>query len=521
MMVSTLVAGGYATEHDANAAITLRQPGEYRVDADGDRNSTIATVRRGDAEVSVSGATAGSTFPLHHGQSATISGMDTVAQEVAAAAPPDEFDRWCEARDRREQQSQSTEYVSPEMTGYEDLDANGVWREEPQYGWVWAPRVEVGWAPYHYGHWVWVEPWGWTWIDDASWGFAPFHYGRWALLGGGWVWVPGTRVVRPVYAPALVVFVGGPGLGGGGFAAWFPLGPREVYRPAYRVSEVYVRQVNVTHVTNINVVNERYINQRVPGAVTAVPRETFVSARPVARSAVRLDARELAQAQVVGTTAPIAPRRESVLAGSPRAGAPPARYAERTVVVRTAPPQPPVSFRAKQQALEANQGRPLDAGQLSGLRNSAPPPRPLVRTIPPATPQLQRIERPPAFQNPPSRRTEDVRPPQAPQPPRPVEVVRPQPPSRRTEEARPSQAPQPPRPVDVVRPQAPPRPAEAPRPQAPPRRIEEARPPQTPPPAAGPAEAPPSRPAAVERREPKNERKPERKVEKKEEKKQN
>ena len=86
-----------------------------------------------------------------------------------------------------------------------------MWSEAPEYGPVWRPRtVEIGWAPYRDGRWAWVEPWGWTWIDDAPWGFAPFHYGRWAMVGGGWVWVPGRMVVgvRPVYAPALVVFVG-------------------------------------------------------------------------------------------------------------------------------------------------------------------------------------------------------------------------------------------------------------------------------------------------------------------------
>src|SRR5215472_14147187 len=129
-------------------------------------------------------------------------------------------------------------------------------------------------------------PWGWTLIDDAPWGFAPFHYGRWAMAGGGWVWVPGRMVVgvRPVYAPALVAFVGGGGVGIG-VAAWFPLGPGEVYRPAYHVSEVYVRNVNVAYVSNVSVITSVgpvvYANQRVVGAVTVVPHEVFVGARPV------------------------------------------------------------------------------------------------------------------------------------------------------------------------------------------------------------------------------------------------
>src|ERR1035441_183444 len=94
---------------------------------------------------------------------------------------------------------------------------------------VWVPNgTPGGWAPYHFGHWVWVDPWGWTWIDDAPWGFAPFHYGRWAYAGAGWVWVPGAMAARPVYAPALVAFVG---FGGAGMTAGFPLGPGEVYPP--------------------------------------------------------------------------------------------------------------------------------------------------------------------------------------------------------------------------------------------------------------------------------------------------
>ena len=105
----------------------------------------------------------------------------------------------------------SVRYVPRAMIGVEDLDDNGTWSIVAAYGTVWVPRVPAGWAPYRFGHWAWIEPWGWTWIDDAPWGFAPFHYGRWAFVGDRWVWIPGAIVARPVYAPALVVFVGGNG----------------------------------------------------------------------------------------------------------------------------------------------------------------------------------------------------------------------------------------------------------------------------------------------------------------------
>ena len=93
-----------------------------------------------------------------------------------------------------------------------------------------------------------------------------------------------VSLIPGLYATSLDV--GGSSFG---VAAWFPLGPREVYRPSYHVSEFYVRQVNITHVTNVSVTNVTYVNQRVPGAVVAVPHEAFVSARPVSRAAVRLE----------------------------------------------------------------------------------------------------------------------------------------------------------------------------------------------------------------------------------------
>jgi hypothetical protein len=405
-----------------NAAVTLLRAGDYRIDADGNSSVTTVTVRAGDAQVTGGGE----AFTVRPRESARVIGMDQVSQEMGPAPPPDEFDSWALARDRHEDELvQSARYVPRDMIGYEDLDDNGVWSEEPDYGWVWRPRVVVaGWAPYRFGHWAWVEPWGWTWIDDAPWGFAPFHYGRWAMAAGGWVWVPGRMVagVRPVYAPALVAFVGGGGFGAG-VSAWFPLGPREAYVPAYHVSEVYVRQVNMAHVRVIdraNAVNARYMNQGVPGAVTAVSRETFVGARPVGRATVTVDVRAAAQARVVGTAAMIAPERVSVIghAGPPMA-APPARFVERTVVVRNAPPPPPVSFAARQQALAANDGRPLEPAQVERFRMTAPARAPMVRQAPAAAPAMApRNERPfqgnpnrPAVAPLPERRPENVAPP--------------------------------------------------------------------------------------------------------------
>jgi hypothetical protein len=462
-----------------NAAISLLRSGDYRVNADGENADTMINVRGGEAEVTAGGH----AFPVRSGQSAHLAGMDNPSQDIAAATPPDGFDGWCQSRERREASAVSARYVPREMVGYEDLDENGVWVDVPPYGMVWRPRTVVaGWAPYHNGRWAWVEPWGWTWIDEAPWGFAPFHYGRWAFAGGGWFWVPGRMAVgvvavRPVYAPALVAFVGGSnfnvaiGVGGGvGMAAWFPLGPGEVYRPAYHVSAVYVQNINIVHVSNVTVINQvnvtnvHYANQTVVGAVTVVPHEAFVGARPVAVAAVRVPVGAMARVEVVGSTAAIAPRRESVIVNTTVVvHAPPERFVAREVVVRNAPPPPPVSFAAKQQALAANGGRPLAPEEINRIRATAPVRAPMVRTVgqpagapgsgmarPTAEPRRDSpsVYRPPSNDRPPS-----ARPAVTPNGAAPNNTPRPQTesarPAERVNEARPNEA----RPNEVRQPQ--------------------------------------------------------------------
>src|SRR5581483_9177426 len=234
--------------------------------------------------------------------------------------------------------------VSRAVIGYDDLDEYGSWTVVPEYGNVWVPRsVPAEWAPYRNGHWVWVEPWGWTWVDDAPWGFAPFHYGRWAYANARWMWVPGPANVRPIYAPALVAFVGGNDLtinvstGTVRGVAWFPLAPGEVYRPAYRVTRNYYTEVNVTNtrIDKVVVTNTydnphasrevRYRYRELPSAVTAVPVNAFVESRPVAHAALppRVAA-EVVQRAAVAAAPVVAPVRASVIgAGAPSAAKPP------------------------------------------------------------------------------------------------------------------------------------------------------------------------------------------------------
>ncbi|MBV8854571.1 MAG: FecR domain-containing protein, partial [Sinobacteraceae bacterium] len=368
-----------------NIAVTLLRPGDYRVEVSDSGDSSVVKVSDGEAEVALSGA----TIPIRTQQAVTFTGTDEVNSQQSYLGAPDALDEWSLTRDRRYQQAAAqNDYVSPDVAGAADLNEYGNWESTPDYGPVWTPTaVDPGWAPYQYGRWVWVSPWGWTWVDEAPWGFAPFHYGRWAYYHERWCWVPGPRRVRPVYAPALVAWVGRPGpatalvVGGAAAVAWFALGPREVYVPSYRVSNDYVRNVNVTNTTIVNntyitnvyenkVTNINYVNRDKPGAVAAVPQNVFTSAQPVHTRMEHVPPAQLARFRAEPAAPAIAPARESVLAPRPNMSArrPPPAVINRPAVARVAPPPPPVPFDRQQAAIRANGGRPLAQNQLANLR---------------------------------------------------------------------------------------------------------------------------------------------------------
>ncbi len=295
------------------ARATLLESGRYRFDTGTVPDTTVVS-----ADIGATRVEAGSnSIVVRPGKRAEVWRNGDV---LLAEARPDAFDDWALARDRREETSRIAPYVSPEMTGYESLAEHGDWREVPEYGPVWVPRaVPVGWAPYRTGRWAWVEPWGWTWIDEAPWGFAPFHYGRWAFVGGVWAWAPGRVIARPVYAPALVGWVGRPGwsvsvsIGTVPAVGWFPLAPREVFVPAYRHSPAYVRNVNIAHVTNVTqitnvtrVTNVNYVNRGIDRAVTVVPAAAVTNGQPIARSQVHVRRAELDRNAAASPTPPVA-----------------------------------------------------------------------------------------------------------------------------------------------------------------------------------------------------------------------
>jgi hypothetical protein len=419
-----------------NLAFSITRPGVYRVTVNEGGDSTDIVVRSGEGQVTGGG----SSYSVRANDDAVFEGTDQLSADVQDySGNNDDFDNWSTSRDQHYEHSKSSQYVSDDVVGSEDLDDHGDWDDTPDYGHVWYPRVTVtDWAPYHYGHWAYIEPWGYTWVDDQPWGFAPFHYGRWVSVRGRWGWIPaprrvvGVAYVRPVYAPALVAFVGGGGfsvgvaVGGGGNVGWFPLGPREVYVPSYRVSPRYVERVNISNTTvnrtvvnnyynttiiNKQVTNITYVNQRVPGAVMATSRTAFTSAQPVSRNVVRVDQRELASARVEVRQPTIVPTRQAVL-GTGRAATvrPPAAIQARAVVAKAAPPPPPPSFEKRQEAIKSNGGRPLSTSQIRQIQPApaaqaqaavrvAPPPKQPVVSVRQAPKPAQPVNRPAAQGN--------------------------------------------------------------------------------------------------------------------------
>ena len=345
-----------------NLAYRVAYPGEYRIDVDATRGTTRVTVMSGTGAVY---GEAGQVLALGAGQQITFRAR-TLAQVAVQESPPqDNFDRWSADRSRREDQSVSARHVPREVVGYQQLDSHGQWAMHATYGSVWMPQgTPANWAPYRNGHWEWMSPWGWTWIDDAPWGFAPFHYGRWEMFGTKWGWVPGRLGLKPVYAPALVAFVGGgsgsswniPLVSGKPAVAWFPLAPGEVWQPGYRASPVYMSNLNQNLVLQEN---PSYANQRKAEALTSISAEDFHRGKPARAGWLRIAANTLTRAQIV----PPPPKPEHGANDAVRTAA----------VTRAAPPASPAPSPAAKASADAAaaQAQKMQAAQAQAAQVQA------------------------------------------------------------------------------------------------------------------------------------------------------
>ena len=361
-----------------NLAFTVRQAGAFRVNVSENGDATTIVAIRGEGEVT----TGGKTYAVHAGEQTEFEGADNPQVHESAAPAPDGLDSWAAERDLRDDNSVSSKYVSPDVPGASDLDDNGTWNEEPEYGNVWYPsQVAPGWAPYSYGAWNYVNPWGWTWVGYEPWGFAPYHYGRWAFIGSRWGWCPGPIYARPFYGPAFVGWLGGPRFGVGfGFGAgfgvgWFPLGFHEPYYPGFHASRLYVNNINVhnTVIRNTTVLNSRNYNNyayaRNTRAVTAASRDQFVGGQSINRNSNHITSASLRGAEVMNRNSFTPTRASSFGANHMNARAVPSNNVQnRSVMARTAP-----AAAASRQPVQRMSGNFTPARPNNGNFNAARP----------------------------------------------------------------------------------------------------------------------------------------------------
>ncbi len=264
-----------------NAAFSVNGNGYYRVDF---RDGTTRFVVRRNGRATL-GLSDGYNRTVSAGEQLIVRGMGQMTAEVAVAPAPDSWDRWNDARTDYYDKAISNRYLPPQVYGVADLDQYGTWRDVPDYGTVWMPTVAAGWAPYSVGAWRWDPVYEWTWVDQAPWGWAPSHYGRWVFVSGHWAWVPGPRVARPVYLPAVVAFVG---FGGGPQVGWVALSWGEPIVPWWGHQGIrgrpswggwggprIVNNTVVQHNATINVNTISYRNSQVSQGVIAVRQEDF------------------------------------------------------------------------------------------------------------------------------------------------------------------------------------------------------------------------------------------------------
>jgi hypothetical protein len=346
----------------ARGGVWLLTPGDYDITAGDERAPARIAVLDGRARLvgKQPGSTADTAIDammattIATGSATVLSGGDPAVASLDGATA-DDFVAWWRppnsdepSVDRADRQALRT--LSPEITGLETLDANGSWKTVEGYGAVWFPATAPdGWAPYRYGHWRWVAPGGWTWIDDMPWGFAPSHYGRWANIPEvdpvdpsdmgtvRWGWVPGAQFADPVYAPALVAFLGTAGVGlsypdaTGPAVAWFPLAPGDIYWPGYTKDLDLIRRINQGAVAVFptidpgsngappaEIVNADYSNRRF---ASAVPRSVFLAGRPVAPALLQLPGQRLANAPLLPGSPQIGPPAQHAAVVAPAVGA--------------------------------------------------------------------------------------------------------------------------------------------------------------------------------------------------------
>ena len=137
---------------------------------------------------------------------------------------------------------------------YTSLSPYGEWIQINGGENVWRPfNIGYGWAPYHYGHWVWTND-GWYWDSDEPYGNIVYHYGRWYNDDYyGWIWIPDYQ-----WAPAWVEW-----RYDNEYIGWAPLPPYAAFSigfgirftTSYNVPYRYYSFLSYNHMCDVNAYN--------------------------------------------------------------------------------------------------------------------------------------------------------------------------------------------------------------------------------------------------------------------------
>jgi hypothetical protein len=63
---------------------------------------------------------------------------------------------------------------------------NGYWDYSDQ-GWIWMSNYSWGWAPFHYGRWLYDDLYGWLWVPGYEWSPA---WVTWGMFDDYYAWAP-------------------------------------------------------------------------------------------------------------------------------------------------------------------------------------------------------------------------------------------------------------------------------------------------------------------------------------------
>lgn len=353
-------------------ALSINQTGEYRIDVAPAGKTTLVSIRKGEADA----YDENNAFTLPSGSSYQFSGSDLSQYQIQPLIARDHLYQWC-SNHIPAASAVSEKHVSENVIGSADLNLYGTWKPHAQYGTIWYPtNVSADWAPYREGYWVWCDALGWTWVGGESWGFAPYHYGRWLYVDNGWCWVPGSYQAEAYYAPALVVFVEGAAFED---VAWFPLGPDDIYYPAYKVNQEYFIKMNSGNtLINKNIIASafnksmpafNFKNLQIQKGITAISKSAFVQAQPANKNMINIPPLKKVQAASHPT---VAPQASSILGAAAITGnKPTAQILNQPIIAKSKPPASALSFTAKQDQLMQNKGIPLTAAALSTLQSKS------------------------------------------------------------------------------------------------------------------------------------------------------